>query len=874
MAITGKYVAQANECAEENLRDERKRVQKSKARPAIKVSPPVEVSMAALRAQTPAWKDVLGAILPSEPAVAVIVAHELSSLAKDLGSFLSSDRLLAAAEQRCPPSVNAEPAAGAASAGAVSAAAAVQPTAVTKDIATAATAGASEHLDPIAPIAHTTASAAGGRWIDLDARHHLEAEMKAVGATSDSQAYSQAAEHKRNAMALFAVRSPVANASAPSAATILGPCEGEGTPLGPGARGGSGGRRSRTRLREAEEELTLAIGVAPVAPPTLWEFRSLVRERQRDFSAALDDAHKARDAADQILLRSRQVGVQDRADGADSSCARTRARRVPTLVREARALSGLGQLDDSCRAFLAALDASPGDDDLLRRFRSTLPHLQRARGYHKAERREKEERILDSGPSSGKGRPPGCVSGLRLAKPDDADDKWSISWAEPEDSGTDAIFEYRCELRHENPLEAGSMTAYRRLYAGRARHFELDCSQTFKLLLPKTPVELRVCARNAAGCGPWAALQDATDEDGPRQLVARAPPDDWRVIDISDLLSTYERTYQVPAREQFEACYEVWAQHVTTLKVVFRFACLQGASPSPHEMTYDGLLALVKTCDILSTKELPKTRLELIFVRANINKVDDDERNDRPDSLLQLSEFVGCVTRMASERLPSLASSGGLAGQTSEFIARFLEPQLRALLADHFGEVTLTSRQVQLVLLRHHPRLAVIFAAFAGLEQRQQVAGSGGGRSVAVKGGNAQAAARAAAAVAAAVASDTGEDGTDGLAMNLETWGRFLKEGGMLSNDFTQREATHIFVRANLFDELYAGDVPDNSDMTVTMEEFRQMVARLAHEKVPNATTPFHETLDSFITLIFVPAYRTALKKRGIAVPYAPSEVD
>ena len=68
--------------------------------------------------------------------------------------------------------------------------------------------------------------------------------------------------------------------------------------------------------------------------------------------------------------------------------------------------------------------------------------------------------------------------------------------------------------------------------------------------------------------------------------------------------------------------------------------------------------------------------------------------------------------------------------------------------------------------------------------------------------------------------------------------------------------------------------IDTNGDGTVTMEEFRQMVARLAHEKVPNATTPFHETLDSFITLIFVPAYRTALKKRGIAVPYAPSEVD
>ena len=48
-------------------------------------------------------------------------------------------------------------------------------------------------------------------------------------------------------------------------------------------------------------------------------------------------------------------------------------------------------------------------------------------------------------------------------------------------------------------------------------------------------------------------------------------------------------------------------------------------------------------------------------------------------------------------------------------------------------------------------------------------------------------------------------------------------------------------------------------------------VARLAKEKIPDATEPFEETLDSFLTLMLVPTFRTVLKRRGIAVPLAPN---
>ena len=52
--------------------------------------------------------------------------------------------------------------------------------------------------------------------------------------------------------------------------------------------------------------------------------------------------------------------------------------------------------------------------------------------------------------------------------------------------------------------------------------------------------------------------------------------------------------------------------------------------------------------------------------------------------------------------------------------------------------------------------------------------------------------------------------------------------------------------------------------------EFELMVARLAREKIPRSSEPFAQTLDAFLSLVFVPTYRTVLKRKGIVVPLAP----
>lgn len=106
--------------------------------------------------------------------------------------------------------------------------------------------------------------------------------------------------------------------------------------------------------------------------------------------------------------------------------------------------------------------------------------------------------------------------------------------------------------------------------------------------------------------------------------------------------------------------------------------------------------------------------------------------------------------------------------------------------------------------------------------------------------------------------------------MSIEGWFAMLKEGSMIDSKFTQREATYIFVRVNIADELFAPELKEDSEAAATVDEFELMVARLAREKVPDSNEPLETTLDSFINLIFTPAYRAALKRRGAFVPMPP----
>ena len=203
--------------------------------------------------------------------------------------------------------------------------------------------------------------------------------------------------------------------------------------------------------------------------------------------------------------------------------------------------------------------------------------------------------------------------------------------------------------------------------------------------------------------------------------------------------------------------------------------------------------------------------------------------------------------------------------QMDQFLSTYCMSQLVEFCDDPLIDV-LARRDVQLVLYRHRPRLSYIFGAYA-IEN---------GGSGAIKGCR-QTREKADAISAAALewwASRTGALGT--MSLHVEAWLQLLGDAKMIDEaTLTEREAAEIFLKAHLLEEFFSTDVSGHDERSAAVDEFEQMVCRLASKKVPKkagrllAGKSFAATIDSFISLLFVPSLRRALKPRGYSVPVA-----
>lgn len=586
-----------------------------------------------------------------------------------------------------------------------------------------------------------------------------------------------------------------------------------------------GGRR--TRLVEAEEEVTMSIRESPGLNPALFEFRSLVRATQRDFDLALDDADRAKRVSEAI--------------------------RTETLLREARALSGLGRLPEAGASFIRALDHSPGNEVITNGFDRLLHTVQRNR-YYWSPRRLNMEKLVDAGDNKSALLKPSAPLNLKVVK---EPGEWIVAFTEPlEDGGDEENLHYELSISAENPLNPSGPWFMPRVI-GRCREnpFRFSVS-SLRTLPPSTKIELYLRARTSVGEGPPCICKGMTTPPLPKRVLqARPIPEDWGAIDVSDLMKDAEKRTEVPPAKQFEALYEVWARqdYAAIMKAIFRFYCVNGSRRD--KMTSDAFMTLAKNLGLLS-KEFTKTELSIIFVRANINKVDKVQANDTSDNLLELAEFVCALTRVAALKYAALEKEGGVAAQMDRLLSINCKPQFDSIVNDPLS-ATLDTRDVHVVFYRHRPRLSVIFGAYC-----MENDGSGAISACLTSKEKMNVISSAAAEWGL---SRTGVLGTTTL--SCEAWIKMAKEGHMISVDFTQREATEIFMRVNLIDELFAVESPSEDEKTASMDEFELMVARLAHEKVVDAAGPFASTLDAFLTLIFVPTYRKILKARGYTVP-------
>ena len=136
--------------------------------------------------------------------------------------------------------------------------------------------------------------------------------------------------------------------------------------------------------------------------------------------------------------------------------------------------------------------------------------------------KETKEKPFDDG--AVRAHPPSAPMRLRITKNHGPRRTWLFEWRPPEDMGGESVFEYRVELRHENPDDPSSMTDPKPIYSGRALACEVDCRAL--RLLAHTPIELVVRGRNSAGLGKAASVEDTTDEPPAREVVARPPPEE------------------------------------------------------------------------------------------------------------------------------------------------------------------------------------------------------------------------------------------------------------------------------------------------------------------------------------------------------------
>ena len=645
------------------------------------------------------------------------------------------------------------------------------------------------------------------------------------------------------------------------------------------ARARQKGHALRRRGWSAEADCVVTRAMAEVlpAPPdhALLELRSLLRSSQREFPLALSDAQAARKLA---------------------------PRSVDACVRESRALIGLERWGDAAGACLRGLAVSPSDSRLATGFVALLPTVERKRHYfqhwqplgescdgvaHGSTKPSAPRRLaLSRAPPATVGSKvrdavranadalvdtfremdrngDGTVSRAELRRavprlglafaPSRADidalfdeldvdgsnlvgyeelhlklqlepqppraGSWGLGWDEPGFDGGDEVFEYQAKLRREDLVHG--WTAWRPIYTGGnawcavpARNLGTENSVRF---------ELSVTARNGAGWGETATIHErarSRDADG----VKRGVPPEWKRIDLSDLLGLAKRKHGIDPAEHFAATHAAWAQRVQLLKMCFRYYAAVGVTGQHvHAMSMDALFAFARDCGVVGN-DLTPAEIQGIFVRANINRADDDDSNDRPDRELEHPEFVAAVSRLAREVYPRLTR---LDEQVARFLDECVAPNAKTLLHDELADV-LAARETMVVLRKHRPALEELFGVYSAAEL-------------------------------------LGSNKATRRTLNMNEWHTMLREAKLIDARFTVREATLVFVKVNLHDELYHSWDEFDSEFECTYDEFQLMIARLVAEKADagwRVAGAFDVTLNAYLDATLLPIFARLVRDR------------
>lgn len=237
-----------------------------------------------------------------------------------------------------------------------------------------------------------------------------------------------------------------------------------------------------------------------------------------------------------------------------------------------------------------------------------------------------------------------------------------------------------------------------------------------------------------------------------------------------------------------------------------------GATMSPH-----GFWTVVRDCKLVN-KRLTPTKIDIIYLRVNVDNQDGDGNAEDVDKVLTPGEFIEALVRMAHGRVPDTAASGTLTSKFESMMADLVIPHACQSNSDEFRN-QLAVPEVRKVYGRYRVQLRAIFVHFAAADNK-------GGRDK----------------------------------LNCISLEEFLMM-------FSKADLTSVvpIVHAK---RIFALSQVDDDASEMIFQEFSESIGALAQYADPNPYVPLAKRLDSFCRVILIPnLLKSGANIKGLELP-------
>lgn len=267
-------------------------------------------------------------------------------------------------------------------------------------------------------------------------------------------------------------------------------------------------------------------------------------------------------------------------------------------------------------------------------------------------------------------------------------------------------------------------------------------------------------------------------------------------------MSAYTVLQRHKMREVFASdaeCEEQLAALSVVLSDLFkRIQAIYAHYSGGAQMSTHGFWAMVRDCRLV-TKRLTPQRIDILFIRVNVDNRDEEGVTSDFDKTLSPGEFIEALVRMAQQR----GTEGTLTSRFEAMMYDVIIPNACQSNSDEFRAL-LSAPQVREVFARHHAALRAIFTHFAAADFK-------GGREKLVS-------------------------------ISLEEYLMLINKAELVSI-LSVVQCRRIFAASQIDDDI--------SEMVFA--EFTESIGALAQHADPNPYVPISIRLDQFLSRVLIP---------------------